>query len=187
MATDWKRVLSDIPLEKHNSTTNAYFVPPLFSTGGHNSREDLNSPHGHPTNTSDSEPRAASQPGLVPARGGGLRGNISFIGLTSSPTNEEVKLPPGRGGCDCHRPRSPTWGRERNHFYHQAATRKRGKQSQPSKLSIVRLDILQNGEKPVSDCWTLQRKMGLFSKHIFTNGAHHFYKVTSRTRKVPSS
>ena len=35
MAVDWKRVLSDIPLEKPKT---AYFVSPPFSTGGHTSR-----------------------------------------------------------------------------------------------------------------------------------------------------
>ena len=79
------------------STTNAYFVPPLFSTGGHNPREDLR-PHGHTTN-SDLEPRAAPQPGLCPARGGA-----------------PLKLPPGRVVCDCHRTRSPGWRCERKHF-----------------------------------------------------------------------
>ena len=91
------------------STTNAYFVPPPFSTGGHNPREDLR-PHGHTTN-SDLEPRAAPQPGLCPARGGA-----------------PLKFPPGRGGCDCHSTCSPGWRRERKIF---RPSNEEGKRSQP--------------------------------------------------------
>ena len=88
------------PYENLPSTTNAYFVPPPFSTGGHNPREDL-CPHGHTTN-SDLEPRAAPQPGLCPARGG-----------------TPLRLPPGRGFChriDCHSTCSPGWRCERKTF-----------------------------------------------------------------------
>ena len=38
MAIDWKRVLSDVPLENPHDNKTAYFVSPLFSTRGHTSR-----------------------------------------------------------------------------------------------------------------------------------------------------
>ena len=38
MAIDWKRVLSDIPLEQPQDYKIAYFDSPPFSTGGHTSR-----------------------------------------------------------------------------------------------------------------------------------------------------
>ena len=65
MAIDWKRVLSDIPIEQPHDYKIAYFVSPPFSTGGHTSRWDASPYHRRHTSTcSDWEPRAAPQPGL---------------------------------------------------------------------------------------------------------------------------
>ena len=82
------------PYENLPSTTNAYFVPPPFSTGGHNPREDLR-PHGHTTNVTRSpvQPRSLDfvQPGV------GLLSGFHLDGASVTELTVTVLAPPGGG------------------------------------------------------------------------------------------